>query len=234
MLLFILLRNFNYIFILFILFKIMCFICNLMKPSSKYRIVLPALTLRIFILPQCVVILRVSTVVAVRLHNGHELRILKGRNWLTCMYNYMNFIRQACPALLVGSVSIHVTFVEGRMHWDRLTFHHCCIIVFIVIPRLSERRKREAYWHETKPLLVLDFPIFHSLKGYSYLNYLKEVCAGCPALPRLLRARQLLSLLFEVGTEVQIIFFVKFILQSVLASVDCCCVVTSLRNDTVL
>jgi hypothetical protein len=69
------------------------------------------------------VILKVSTVLAVRLHNGHELRTLKGRNWLTYMYNYMNFVRQACPALPVGSVSIHITFVAARMHWDR--FYPC-------------------------------------------------------------------------------------------------------------
>jgi len=31
----------------------------------------------------------------------------------------MNFIRQSCLALPVGLVSIRVTFIPARMHWDR-------------------------------------------------------------------------------------------------------------------
>jgi hypothetical protein len=54
----------------------MYFICNHMKPSINYRTVLLALTLTICAFYHSVfyfVILRVSTVVSVRLHNGHEL-----------------------------------------------------------------------------------------------------------------------------------------------------------------
>jgi len=77
MLLLILLHNFNYIFLSFLLFRIMYFIYNHMKPNINYRIVLLALTLRnsafchsvflfcnfatvcfyFVILPQCVFIL---------------------------------------------------------------------------------------------------------------------------------------------------------------------------------